>query len=127
MLLLPWDMRSILASLLLVGAVGCTDTTLEGDTVYRRLVEGYDSETECANAGFNACYQVMTLCANGRATLVLDDGPAQRGTYEVNESVARATLLEMWFDFDLESQTSPQLPGRRWEGVEPLHYDCAAY
>ena len=118
-------MRALLASLALVGAVGCTDSALDGNTAYRRLVDGYDSELACVNGGFDGCYQTMTFCANGNATLVLDDTDTQRGSYEVTESVARATLLEMWFDFDLESQSSPQLPGRRWELVEPLQYDCA--
>jgi hypothetical protein len=117
-------MRTLLASLALL-AVGCTDSAFDGDTAYRRLIEGYDSETACANGGFDACYQIMTFCANGKAGLVLDDTDPQYGNYEVIDSVARATLLDMWFDFDLETQTSAQLPGRRWALVEPLQYDCA--
>lgn len=48
-----------------------------------------------------------------------------RGTYSLQGSIARTDTIDMSFDFDLDSQSSPDLPGRhRWELVDALIYDC---
>jgi hypothetical protein len=110
---------------LAVAAIGCTDTTLDGDTQYRRLAEQWDSEGECLENSLAPCYQTLTLCANGATSLDLDARPL-RGSYVLDGEIARGNVIEMRFEFDLDSQSAPQLPGRRWELVEALTYDCAS-
>lgn len=105
-------------------ATACTDDTVGENTAYRRLQDAYGSEAECLSSTVNACYQTLTLCTNGNATVDLSMRP-MRGTYLLSGSIARTETVDMSFDFDLETQSSPDLPGRHpWEWVESLNYDC---
>lgn len=105
-------------------ATACTDDTIGENTAYRRLQDAYDSEAQCLSSTVNACYQTLTLCTNGRASIDLAMRPL-RGTYLLEGSIARTETIDMSFDFDLETLSSPDLPGRhRWERVESLTYDC---
>ena len=114
----------ILVGLLAPLATACTDDAVSENLVYRRLVDSFDTETECRESTLNACYQNLTLCTNGRATLDLAMRP-MKGTYLLQGSIARTETIDMSFDFDLESSSSPDLPGRHpWQLVEPLVYDC---
>lgn len=115
-------MRALLLITLLASA--CGSETLE-DTAYRRLVDTFDSYDQClAEGNFAPCYQTLTFCADGRLNANLDI--RQEGPYFVRDSEAIAKLLTMQLHFDLEKQSSAQLPGRHeWEIVEPLYYDCA--
>jgi hypothetical protein len=115
---------STLALLLAPFATACTDDTVGENTVYRRLVDTYETEAQCTASTLDACYQNLTLCTNGRATLDLYMRPA-KGTYVLSGSIARAETIDMSFDFDLDTASSPDLPGRHaWELVEPLLFDC---
>lgn len=120
-------MRALpLAFLALTAAAGCASDTLEQDTAFRRLVDGFDSEQQClADGDFSICYQTLTLCASGRVSLDLVNRPSV-GEYLLDGSTAIAELIDMQLRFDVEDRFSPQLPGRHpWELVEPLVYDCA--
>lgn len=113
-----------LALLLSPLATACTDDVVGEDVVYRRLVDAYDSEAQCLSSTLDACYQNLTLCTNGRASVDLAMRP-MRGTYLLEGSIARTETIDMSFDFDLDTLSSPDLPGRhRWEAVHPLVYDC---
>ena len=102
----------------------CTDDTVGDNTAYRRLQDAYDTEAQCLSSTLDACYQTLTLCTNGRATLDLASRP-MKGTYLLDGTIARTETIDMSFDFDLATLSSPDLPGRhRWELVEPLSYDC---
>lgn len=116
-------MRALLLATLV--ATGCTSDTLDQDTAYRRLVDNFDSESQCVEQGdFNVCYQTLTLCTNGRVTMDLVNRP-QDGSYNVDGSVALAEFVDMEVMFDLETRYSAQLPGRHpWQLVEPIAYDC---
>jgi hypothetical protein len=119
-------MRTLIGLALLFAplATACTDDAVSDNLVYRRLVDTYDSEQHCRESTLAPCYQNLTLCTNGRATLDLSMRPI-KGTYLLVGSIARTDTIDMSFDFDLETQSSPDLPGRhRWELVEPLLYDC---
>lgn len=119
-------MRTLTALVLLFAplATACVDDTVGENTVYRRLVDAYDSEAQCVASTLDACYQNLTLCTNGRATVDLAMRP-EKGTYLLDGSIARAELIDMSFDFDLDAKSSPDLPGRHpWELVQPLVYDC---
>lgn len=119
-------MRTLTTLVLLLAplATACTDDTVGENTVFRRLVDTYDSEAQCTASTLDACYQNLTLCANGRASLDLHMRPT-KGTYILMGSIARTDTIDMSFDFDLEAMSSPDLPGRhRWELVEPLVFDC---
>jgi len=118
-------MRAFLLGLVVTLAAGCTESSLGSDTAYRRLVDAYDTEWACLAGGLDACYQVITLCANGTATLDLESRPL-RGTYLLDGALARAEMVEMRFDFDLETLSAPQLPGRHpWTLAASLTHDCA--
>jgi hypothetical protein len=118
-------MRSIfLVVPVLAAMAGCGSDTLD-NTAYRRLVDTYDSYDQCtAEGNFAPCYQTLTFCADGKANANLDT--RLEGSYQVHESQAIAKLPTMTLYFDLEKQSSTQLPGRHpWEIVEPVYYDCA--
>jgi hypothetical protein len=120
-------MRALTTFVLLFAplATACTDDTVGDNTAYRRLQDAYSSEGECLSSTLTPCYQTLTLCTNGRATIDLHARP-MRGTYLLQGSIARTETVDMSFDFDLETASSPDLPGRnRWELVEALTYDCA--
>lgn len=122
-------MRALASSLLLAALVvvtGCTSDTLESDTAYRRLVDGFSSEAECVeNGDFNVCYQTLTLCANGKVTMDLVNRPVD-GSYAIDGDAAVASFTDMTVIWELEGHFSKQLPGRHpWVLVEPLVYDCA--
>ena len=113
-------------ALVLAAAVlltGCASDTLGENTAYRRLVDGYDSYDACAAAGFAACYQTLTLCQSGASRMELDP-QRQEGKYTLDGDTAIASFPRMTVEFDLQSATSAQLPGRTWELVEPVTYDC---
>jgi len=119
-------MRTLTTLVLLFAplATACTDDAVGENTAYRRLQDAFDSEAACLSSTVNACYQTLTLCTNGRATVDLSMRP-MRGTYQLAGSIARTETIDMSFDFDLDTLSSPDLPGRnRWELVEPLTYDC---
>jgi hypothetical protein len=89
-----------------------------------RLVDQFDSYDQClAEGNFAPCYQTLTFCADGRVNANLEY--RQQGRYELHDSTAIARLPAVTVEFDLETATSPQLPGRhRWERVDPLSKDC---
>jgi len=73
---------------------------------------------------FAICYQTLTLCANGQVTIDLVNRP-QQGSYNVDGAIALAEFIDMEVVFDLQTRSSPQLPGRHpWQVVTPLLYDC---
>jgi hypothetical protein len=120
-------MRALLlaavATIATLGGTGCASDTLGEDTAYRRLVDGYTSYDACAAAGFAGCYQSLTLCSSGAVRMELDP-TRQQGKYTLDGDIAVASFPAMTVRFDLESATSSQLPGRTWELVEPIVYDC---
>ncbi len=121
-------MRAILlaATVVSVLGAGCADETLSEDIAYRRLLDQFDYEGQCLNEGnFSVCYQTLTLCTNGGASLDLANRP-QDGTYTLHDdSIAVARFIDMDLEFDVERRVSPDLPGRhRWEIVDPIQYDC---
>jgi len=113
------------AALLLSAALfaGCASDTLGENTAYRRLVDQFDSYDQCAKAGFTACYQSLTLCTSGAVRMELDP-ERQEGKYRLDGDVAIAEFPRMQVQFDLEKAQSQQLPGRTWDLVEPVVYDC---
>jgi hypothetical protein len=111
---------------LLVSAVlftGCASDTLGDNTAYRRLVDQFQTYDQCAQAGFVACYQSLTLCTSGAVRMELDP-QRQEGKYTLDGDLAIAAFPKMTVNFDMEKGASPQLPGRTWELVEPVVYDC---
>ncbi|MFN0248544.1 MAG: hypothetical protein ACKV2T_16750 [Kofleriaceae bacterium] len=119
-------MRTLTTLVLLFAplATACTDDVVSEDVVFRRLVDTYDSEAHCRESTLAPCYQNLTLCTNGRATLDLASYPI-KGTYLLLGTVARTETINMSFDFDLDAMSSPDLPGRHpWERVQPLLFDC---
>lgn len=99
---------------------------MDSNTTYRRLVDNYESESACLSGGLTACYQLITLCSNGAATVDLSSRPLH-GQYTLDGDVAHADLVEMRLDFDIATLSSPQLPGRHaWEPREALVQDCPA-
>jgi len=119
-------MRALL--LTVVAAVtACTDHTLPEDTAYRRLFDRFDSEAQCiAEGDFSVCYQTLTLCESGLVRLDLANWP-KTGEYRLFDGrTAVAEFIDMQLEFDLETRTSVELPGRHpWEEVHPLLHDCA--
>ncbi|MBL9013256.1 MAG: hypothetical protein JNL83_03715 [Myxococcales bacterium] len=114
-------MRALLLSALVI--TGCGSDTLGEDTAYRRLVDQYSTYDQCASSGFAGCYQTLTLCASGRVRMELDP-QRMEGKYTLEDDTAVASFPTMTVRFDLDSATSQQLPGRAWELVEPVVYDC---
>ncbi len=114
-------MRALLVSALLV--TGCGSDTLGEDTAYRRLVDQFSTYEQCSSSGFVGCYQTLTLCASGRVRMELDP-QRMEGKYTIEDDTAVAAFPTMTVRFDLDSATSQQLPGRSWELVEPVVYDC---
>jgi len=117
-------MRALLLAVVVLGSACVTDTLSE-DTAYRRLVDSYDTEAQCLAGGLGACYQTLTLCTNGLVRLDLVSRP-EDGEYKLaDSSIAVAQFIDRRVEFDLETQTSAQLPGRHsWHEVEVLTYDC---
>lgn len=114
----------MLALVVAAATAGCASDTID-NTAYRRLYDTFDTYEQClAEGNFAPCYQTLTFCADGHANLLLDY--RLEGKYIVRENEAIATLPTMTLHFDLESQSSRQLPGRHeWELVTPVYYDCA--
>jgi hypothetical protein len=116
-------MRALLLFVSLVAFAGCGNDTLE-DTTYRRLLDQYDTYDQCLESVLGNCYQTLTFCADGSANANLD--VREEGTYVVRDDSAVAKLLTATVIFDLETQSSAQLPGRHaWELVDPQVVDCA--
>jgi hypothetical protein len=121
-------MRTLLLAVVAVvvaAGAGCTDDTLPDDTAFRRLIDGFDTYAACeADAQLLSCYQTLTLCANGRVLMDLDNRP-QDGRYQLEGSIAMATIAGAEIIFDVDRKTSQQLPGRHpWEVVTPSFYGC---
>jgi hypothetical protein len=114
-------MRALLLAAVVLA--GCGSDTLGENTAYRRLVDGYSTYDECATSGFVGCYQTLTLCTSGRVRMELDP-QRQDGKYVLDGDTAIASFPAMTVHFDLEHATSAQLPGKQWELVEPIVYDC---
>ena len=114
-------MRALLVSALLL--TGCGSDTLGEDTAYRRLVEQFSTYEQCASSGFVGCYQTLTFCASGKVRMELDP-QRMEGKYTIEDDAAVASFPTMTVRFDLDSASSQQLPGRAWELVEPIVYDC---
>jgi hypothetical protein len=117
-------MRALRWVLFIAVASGCDQDVLD-NTTYRRLVDQFDSFDQCLSQGdFAPCYQTLTFCADGRVNANLTY--RQEGDYRVRGDNAIADLPTVTVIFDLETLSSPQLPGRhRWEPVEPLSVDCS--
>lgn len=111
--------------LLIVVLAGCTDSTLDEDRAFRRLVDQFDTYEQCiADESFVSCYQTLILCANGRVMIDLDNRP-QDGSYELDGDIATAKIGGERIVFDLDKRTSQQLPGRHpWEIVTPSFTGC---
>jgi hypothetical protein len=115
-------MRALLIVTLLAG---CTDSALDEDRAYRRLVDRFDTYDQCiADKSLASCYQTLVLCENRRAMIDLDDRPLD-GTYELDGNIATAKVEGEMIVFDIEHLTSPQLPGRHaWELAMPSFTGC---
>jgi hypothetical protein len=105
---------------------GCGKDTLD-DTTYRRLVDTFDTYDQClAEGDFAPCYQTLTFCADARVNANLEF--RQEGSYRVIDNQVVGRLPTVTFEFDLDKQMSPDLPGRHgWELVEPAVVDCAPH
>ncbi len=116
-------MRALL--LVIVVAAGCTDTALDEDRAYRRLVDRFDSYDQCiADKTLQSCYQTLILCENRRVMIDLDNRP-QDGTYNLEGDVAVAMVGGGMIEFHLVQRTSTQLPGRHvWELAMPSFTGC---
>ncbi|MBA3463436.1 MAG: hypothetical protein H0T46_26005 [Deltaproteobacteria bacterium] len=114
-------MRALLLAAVVLA--GCGSDTLGEDTAYRRLVGEFNTYEQCATSGFVGCYQTLTLCTSGRVRMELDPS-RQEGKYTLDGDLAIAAFPTMTVRFDLEKAQSQQLPGRAWELVEPVVYDC---
>lgn len=105
---------------------GCTDATVDDDLTYRRLRDDFTSYDQClAEGNFTPCYQTLTLCPDARVRIDLANSP-QRGTYQIidSEAVLEFTIMGT-IHFDLESASSPELPGvHAWERIEPISHGC---
>ena len=117
-------MRAISWAWFLVVVTGCGPDVLD-NTTYRRLVDQFGSFDQCLSEGdFATCYQTLTFCADGRVNANLEF--RQEGDYRLRGDNAIADLPTVTVIFDLETLSSPQLPGRHtWELVDPLVVDCA--
>lgn len=113
-------MRALVLSVLLTG---CASETLGEDTAYRRLVDQFATYDQCASSGFVGCYQTLTLCTSGRVRMELDP-TRMEGKYTLEDDTAVAAFPTMTVRFDMSSASSQQLPGRSWDVVEPVVYDC---
>jgi hypothetical protein len=113
------------ALLLLVLATGCTDSALDEDTAYRRLLDRYDSYDGClADKTSAGCYDTMILCANRRVLLDLENRPTT-GHYDVDGTIVTAQVDGETIVFDLNTRSSSQMPGRHsWELAKPSFYGC---
>jgi hypothetical protein len=112
-------------SLVMLVLAGCTDSALEDDRAYRRLVDRFDTYDQCiADKAIVSCYQTLVLCANGRVMMDLDNRPMD-GVYELEGNIATAHLQGDTIVFDLDRKTSTQLPGRHsWELATPSFTGC---
>ena len=113
------------ALLVIVLVAGCTDSSLDDDRAYRRLVDRFDTYDQCiADKSFASCYQTFVLCTNQRVMMDLDNRPVE-GTYVVEGDMAKATVEGTLIQFDLARLSSPQLPGRHdWELANPSFTGC---
>ncbi len=111
----------VVASLL----AGCTDSTLEEDQAYRRLVDRFDTYDQCiADKTLVSCYQTFVLCTNRRVMIDLDNRP-QDGSYDIEGSIVTAKVAGETIVFDTETRASSQMPGRHaWELAHPSFTGC---
>ncbi len=117
-------MRTAFLVALLV--TGCTDTTVDEDMTFRRLRDEFSSYDQClAEGNFTPCYQTLVMCPDARTRIDLQNSP-QRGTYQLVDSQAVLSFTVMGtIHFDLESNSSPELPGvHAWERIEPISHGC---
>ena len=110
---------------LVVLIAGCTDSALDDDRAYRRLTDRFDTYDQCiADESSIACYDTLTLCANQRVFLDIDNRPVE-GSYELEGNVASLRIEGDVISFDTQTLTSTQMPGRhRWELATPSFYGC---
>lgn len=118
-------MRALLILSLLVA--GCTDSALDEDRAYRRLIERFDSYDQClADKSLVSCYQTFVLCTNRRVMIDLENRPLD-GVYELDGDIATATVEGDMIEFNIVKRSSPQLPGRHtWELATPSFTGCDA-
>ena len=116
-------MRNSLVILVLLA--GCTDSGLDEDRAFRRLVDRFDTYDQClADESFASCYQTLVLCVNGRVMIDLDNRP-QDGRYELDGSIATVRVGGDLIVFDIDKRASTQLPGRHeWELAMPSFTGC---
>ena len=109
----------------LVLFAGCTDTALDDDRAYRRLTDRFDTYDAClADKTAPSCYDTLTLCANQRVFLDIDNRPVE-GSYQLEGHVASMRIEGDVITFDTQTLTSSQMPGRhRWELATPSFYGC---
>lgn len=112
-------------SLVILLLAGCTDSALDDDRAFRRLVDSYDTYDQClADTPIVSCYQTLVLCTNGRVFIDLDNRPKD-GSYELDGSMATVRVAGEQILFDLDKRSSPQLPGRHpWEVATPSFTGC---
>jgi hypothetical protein len=115
------------ALLLVVLVAGCTDSALDDDRAFRRLVDRFDTYDQClADTSLASCYQTFVLCTNRRVMMDLDNRPLD-GTYDLDGDMVTAMVEGDIFQFDLARRTSAQLPGRHpWELATPSFTGCDA-
>lgn len=118
-------MRRAAPLLLALLAAGCTDTALDEDRAYRRLVDRFDTYDQCiADASLASCYQTFVLCTNGRVMMDLDNRPLD-GSFSVEDNIVTAKIAGDMIVFDLDKRASAQLPGRHaWELANPSFTGC---
>jgi hypothetical protein len=116
-------MRALLLASFLVA--GCTDSALDEDRAYRRVIDRFDTYDQCiADKAVQSCYQTFVLCANRRVMVDLDNRPLD-GTYDLNGDIAVAMVGGGMIEFDLVRKTSAQMPGRNaWELATPSFIGC---
>lgn len=118
-------MRSICLGLVVLLASCAADDTVGKDTTYRRLIDGFATESQClAQKAFTVCYQTLTLCPDGSVLMDLENH-LEEGSYHLDGKMAVAAFLTRTVEFDLRTASSPQLPGdNAWEQVTPTITGC---
>ena len=113
------------ALLLVVLVAGCTDSALDEDRAYRRVIDRFETYDQCINdKTVQSCYQTFVLCANRRVMIDLENRPLD-GTYDLDGDIAVATVGGGMIEFDLVRKSSAQMPGRNsWELATPSFTGC---
>ncbi len=116
-------MRALLLASFLVA--GCSDSALEEDRAYRRVIDRFDTYDQCINdKTVQSCYQTFVLCSNRRVMVDLENRPLD-GTYDLDGDIAVAMVEGDMIKFDLVRLSSAQMPGRNvWELATPSFTGC---